>query len=62
MLIAKQRLVNDAPEGGFHCVVKYSVYDTEGCAFVLNNIFGNYNSKEECQKAIDFAGGFRLVS
>ena len=54
MLIPKQRLVNDAPEGEFHCVVKYSVYDTEGCAFVLNNIFGNYDTKEECQNAINF--------
>jgi len=62
MLIPKQRLVNDAPEGEFHCVVKYSVYDTEGCAFILNNIFGNYDTKEECQNAINFCNGFRLVS
>lgn len=62
MLIPKQRLVNDADEGDFHCVVKYSVYDTDDCAFVLNKIFGTYDSKEECQNAINFYNGFRLVS
>ena len=62
MLIPKQRLYNDADEGDYHCVVKYSVYDTEECAYVVNNIFGIYDTKEECQKAIDFCSGFRLVS
>lgn len=62
MLIPKQRLFNDAPEGDFHCVVKYFVYDTDDCAFVVNKIFGAYDTKEQCQAAIDFCGKFRLVS
>ena len=62
MFIPKQRLVNDAEGDDFHCVVKYAVYDTDDCAFVENKIFGVYDTKEECQKAIDFCGGFRLVS
>ena len=62
MLIPKQRLVNDAAEGDFHCAVKYSVYNTDECAFVINKVFGTYNTKEECQNAINFCGQFRLVS
>ena len=62
MLIPKQILVNDAEEGGFHCTVKYSVYDTDDCAFVQNKVFGVYDTKEECQNAINFCSGFRLVS
>ena len=62
MLIPKPRLYNDAGEGDFNCTVKYSVYDTDDCAYVENKIFGIYNTKEECQHAIDFCGGFRLVS
>ena len=62
MLIAKQRLINDANEGEPHFVVKYSVYDTDDCAFVLNKNFDVYDTREECQNAINFCNGFRLVS
>ncbi len=62
MLIPRGLLYNDAEEGDFHCVVKFSVYDTDECAFVQNKVFGLYDTKEACQKAIDFCGGFRLVS
>ena len=62
MLIPKARLYNDAEEGDFHCSVKYSVYDTDDCAYVINNIYGVYDTKEQCQEAIEFTGKFRLVS
>ena len=62
MLIPKQKLFNDAAEGDFHCVVKYCVYDTDDCAFVINKIYDTYDTKEQCQNAIDFCGRFRLVS
>ena len=58
MFIPKQRLYNDAAEGDFHCTVKYSVYDTDDCAFVINKVFSVYDTKEECQNAIDFFYSF----
>ena len=63
MLIPKQRLINISEEGNEPVFeVKYAVYDTDDCAFVENKIFGVYNTKEECQNAINFCNGFRLVS
>lgn len=61
MFIPKQRLYNDAAEGDFHCTVKYSVYDTDDCAFVLNKVFSVYDTKEECQKLIDLFNSFSIV-
>lgn len=61
MLIPKQRLYNDAAEGDFHCTVKYSVYDTDDCAFVENKVFSVYDTKEECQNSIDMFNSFSIV-
>ena len=61
MLIPKQRLYNDAPGCDFHCTVKYSVYDTDDCAFVENKIFSVYDTKEECQNEIDLFNSFSVL-
>ncbi len=61
MLIPKQRLYNEATEEDFYCTVKYSVYDTEDCAFVENQIFTIYDTKEECQKDINIYNSFKII-
>lgn len=61
MLIPKQRLVIETRGEQDYCVAKYTVYDTDDCAFVENKAFGNYDTKEECQKDIDLFNSFSLV-
>lgn len=62
MLIPKQRLYNEGPEGDFLCTVKFSVYDTDNCEFIENRIFSVYNTKEECQKEIDLFNSFSIAN
>lgn len=61
MLIPKQRLYNEATEEDFYWTVKYSVYDTEDCAFVENQIYTIYDTKEECQKDINIYNSFKII-
>ena len=61
MLIPKQRLVIETRDEQDYCVAKYTVYDTDDCAFVENKVFGNYDTKEECQNDIDLFNSFSMV-
>lgn len=61
MLIPKSRLVMENREGQDYCVTKFSVYDTDECGFVENKAFTTYDTKEDCQKAIDFYNSFSVV-
>lgn len=62
MLIPKQRLIIETRDEQDYCEVRYSVYDTDDCAFVENRAFGNYETAEECQKVIDFFKGCSLIA
>ena len=63
MLIPRQKLCTEVDEKGNSVpVVKYFVYDNVDCAFVVNRTFSCYNTKEECQEAIDFYEGFKIAS
>lgn len=61
MLIPKQRIYNDSSEGEFNCTVKYFVYDNEECGYLENHFFTHYDTKEDCQKAIDLFNSFNIV-
>ena len=61
MLIPKERLHLESKDEEQYCVTKYYVWDTDDCAFVENRYFTFYNSKEDCQAAIDFFNSFKLV-
>lgn len=61
MLIPKQRLHTEDRDGQPYCVVKYSVWDTDDCAYVENRFFKYYDTKEECQKEIDFFNSFSII-
>lgn len=61
MLIPKSRLITNRDSGELQCEVKFSVYDTDECGFILNRVFDVYDTKEECQKAIDFYNSFSIV-
>lgn len=60
MLIPKARLYNDEAADDFHCTVKYSVYDTDDCAFLENKFFTVYDTKESCQNAINNFNKFSI--
>lgn len=61
MLIPKERLHVEEKDEEQYCTTKFYVWDTDDCAYVENRIFSYYNTKEECQKAIDFFNSFKLV-
>jgi hypothetical protein len=61
MLVPKKRLIIETRDEQDYCVTKYSVYDTDDCAFVENKAFGNYETAEECQKDIDLFNSFSIV-
>ena len=61
MLIPKQRLELEDRDGQQYCVVKYSVYDTDDCAFIENKAFTLYDTKEECQEQINLFNSFHIV-
>ena len=61
MLIPKQRLELEDRDGQQYCVVKYSVYDTDDCAFIENKAFTLYDTKEECQDQINLFNSFHIV-
>ena len=61
MLIPKQRLELEDRDGQQYCVVKYSVYDTDDCAFIESKAFTLYDTKEECQEQINLFNSFHIV-
>jgi len=61
MLVPKERLILEEREGQQYCVSKYFVYDTDDCAFVENRFFKQYDTKEDCRKAIDYFNSFSIV-
>ena len=61
MLVPKERLILEERDEQQYCVTKYFVYDTDDCAFVENRAFTHYDTKEECQKVIDFFNSFSIV-
>lgn len=61
MLIPRSRLVNCRDSGKLQCGVKFSVYDTDKCEYIMNRVFDIYDTKEECQKEIDFYNSFSIV-
>ena len=61
MLIPKARLHTEENNNEQVCVVKYYVWDTDECGFIVNRVFSFYDTKDECQKAIDFYNSFSIV-
>lgn len=61
MLVPKERLVLEERDEQQYCTTKFFVYDTDDCAFVENRFFTQYESKEDCKKAIDFFNSFSIV-
>lgn len=61
MLIAKERLFVEEKDEEQYCTTKFFVWDTDECAYVENKFFSHYDTKEECQAAIDFFNGFSIV-
>ena len=62
MLVPRSRLINNRDSGKLKCEVKFSVYDTDECGFIINRVFDVYNTKEECQAAINFYNSFSIVN
>lgn len=58
MLIPKPRLCH---EGDGPVEVKFFVWSVDDCGFIENKIFGKYDTKEECQAAIDYANSFHVI-
>ena len=61
MLIPKESLILEDRDGQQYCVTKLFVYDTDDCAFVENKFFTQYDTKEECQKAIEYFNSFSII-
>lgn len=61
MLIPKMRLHKEEVSDENVCSMRYYVYDTDDCAYVVNRFFTHYETREECQKQIDFYNSFKVV-
>ena len=61
MLVPKQRLHNSNIYGNIVCTIKYYVWDTEKKDYVENSTFSFYDTKEECQEAIDWFNSLAVI-
>lgn len=61
MLVPKIRLHSEFIDGVEHCSMQYCVWSVEDCGFIMNRFFTHYNTKEECQSAIDMYNSFHIV-
>jgi len=61
MLVPKIRLCSEFIDGQEYCSQKFCVWSIEDCAFVENRFFTHYDTKEECQSAIDMFNSFHIV-
>ena len=62
MLVPRSRLINSRDSGKLKFEVKFSVYDTDKCGYIINRVFDVYDTKKECHAAIDFYNSFSIVS
>lgn len=61
MLIPKLRLHSEIINDEEVCSTKYYVWSEEDCGFIENHFFTHYDTKEECQSAIDMFNSFHIV-
>ncbi len=63
MLIPRLKLCTEVDKDGNKIpTTKYFVWDNIDCTYIENRTFSCYNTKEECQEAIDFYNSFEIVS
>lgn len=61
MLVPKLRLHSEIINGEEVCSTKYYVWSEEDCGYIENRFFTYYDTKEECQSAIDMFNSFSIV-
>lgn len=62
MLEPKARICTvELDNGEKQCAVKYNVWDTEACGYVVNRVFSTYDTAADCQRDIDFYSQFKIV-
>lgn len=62
MLVPKLTLRYKEENGEETCYTVYAVWSEEDCGFIENRFFTQYDTREECQKAIDMYNSFHIVS
>lgn len=61
MLIPKLRLHSEIIDGEEVCFMKYFVWSEEDCGYIENRFLKHFDTKEECQAAIDMFNSFHIV-
>ena len=61
MFVPKARLCPVLKDDQVYYVEKYYVWDTDNCGFVENRSLSQYDTKEECQEAIDFYNSLSVI-
>ena len=61
MLIPKLMLHSEIIDGEEYCSQKFGVWSEEDCGFIENKFFTCYDTREECQSAIDMFNSFHIV-
>ena len=61
MLKPKLRLHTEMVDGEEVCTTKYYVWSEEDCGYIENRFFTHYDTREDCQAAIDMFNSFHIV-
>lgn len=61
MLVPKLTLHSEFIDGEEVCSTTYRVWSEEDCGFIENRFFTHYDTREECQKAINMFNSFKIV-
>ena len=61
MLIPRAKLYTETQNDEKYCTVKYFVWSEEDCGYIENRFFTHYDTKEECQNAIDYFNSFSII-